>query len=132
MDFAVITVSNLIWIFYCLTEGVRESFFNHYKNTYRTTQSYNFKKMFFIQRMLVLLATGGIMFHTMGLISIPLILGQLLMFHFLHKLAYNCTVNKIESFKNKKENKKENKTDIKDPMVLLGISIQILVYIFFM
>jgi hypothetical protein len=131
MDFVVITVSNLIWMFYCITEGVREGFFNHYRNTYRNKLSYNFKKMFFIQRLLVLLSTGGIMLHTIGLIAIPFILGQLLMFHFLHKLSYGCTVKKIE---NNQTNKiKENTLQkMKDSMIILGITLQIFIYLFFM
>lgn len=127
MGFLVITVSNLIWIFYCLTEGVREGFFNHYKNTFRTNVNYNFKKMFLLQRFLVLLATGGIMLYTIGTIGFPIILGQILMFHFLHKLAYNCVSKRIEE-------KVENKTpeNIKEPMMVLGISLQIFIYLFFM
>ena len=133
MDFVVITVSNLIWMFYCLTEGVREGFFNHYRNTYRNKLGYNFKKMFLIQRLLVLFATGGIMLHTIGLIAIPFIIGQIFMFHFLHKLSYSCTVNKIEKTKSEQEIQiKEKNTDIREPMIILGITLQIFIYLFFM
>ena len=130
MDFILITVSNLIWMIYCLTEGVREGFFNHYRNTYRNKLSYNFKKMFFIQRLLVLLATGGIMLYTIGLMSIPFIIGQVLMFHFLHKLSYDCTVKKIENIQKKDVNTIPDK--IKEPMIVAGITLQIFIYLFFM
>lgn len=131
MDFIVITVSNLIWMLYCLTEGVREGFFNYYKNTYRCNVSYNFKKMFTIQRLLVLIATGGIMLYTIGLIAIPFIIGQLLMFHFLHKLSYNCTVNKIEKLKSE-EFSENKKVDNVKSLILLGVTLQIFIYLFFM
>jgi hypothetical protein len=130
MDFILITVSNLIWMIYCLTEGVREGFFNHYRNTYRNKLSYNFRKMFFIQRLLVLLATGGIMLYTIGLMSIPFIIGQVLMFHFLHKLSYDCTVKKIENIQKKDVNTIPDK--IKEPMIVAGITLQIFIYLFFM
>jgi hypothetical protein len=130
MDFILITVSNLIWMIYCLTEGVREGFFNHYRNTYRNKLSYNFKKMFFIQRLLVLLATGGIMLYTIGLMSIPFIIGQVLMFHFLHKLSYDCTVKKIENIQKNDVNTIPDK--IKEPMIVAGITLQIFIYLFFM
>jgi hypothetical protein len=115
---------------YCLTEGVREGFFNHYRNTYRNKLSYNFKKMFFIQRLLVLLATGGIMLYTIGLMSIPFIIGQVLMFHFLHKLSYDCTVKKIKNIQKNDVNTIPDK--IKEPMIVAGITLQIFIYLFFM
>jgi len=133
MSFLVITISNLIWMAYCLTEGVREGFFNHYRNTYRTHLRYNYKRMFLIQRLLVLLATGGIMLHTIGLIALPIIAGQILMFHFLHKLSYNCTVSKIEKISDEEEPKIEiTEAKSKEPMILLGITLQIFTYLFFM
>lgn len=134
MDFVVITVSNLIWMFYCLTEGVREGFFNHYRNTYRNKINYNFKKMFLIQRLLVLFATGGIMLHTIGLIAVPFIIGQLFMFHFLHKFSYKCTQKKIETTNIKEDSLQKNEIPdkMKEPMILLGITLQIFIYLFFM
>jgi hypothetical protein len=132
MDFVVITVSNLIWIIYCLTEGVREGFFNHYKSTYRNSLRYNFKKMFLIQRLLVLSATGGIMLHTIGLIALPFVIGQLLMFHFLHKMAYSCTVNKIELLKTERLTENKIVEKVKDPLLILGVTLQIFIYLFFM
>lgn len=133
MNFMIITVSNLIWIAYCLTEGVREGFSNHYRNTYRSQIRYNFKRMVFMQRLLVLFATGGVMFHTIGLISIPFILGQILMFTFLHKLSYNCTVSKIEKMKiEEKVDTTTPEIKVKEPMIMLGITLQIFIYLFFM
>jgi hypothetical protein len=118
-------------MFYCLTEGVREGFFNHYRNTYRNQLGYNFKKMFMIQRLLVLFATGGIMLYTIGLIAIPFIIGQIFMFHFLHKMSYNCTISKIEKIK-KQEVETTVPDRIKEPMVILGITLQIFIYLFLM
>jgi hypothetical protein len=133
MNFMIITVSNLIWIAYSLTEGVREGFSNHYRNTYRSQIRYNFKRMVFMQRLLVLFATGGVMFHTIGLISIPFILGQILMFSFLHKLSYNCTVSKIEKMKiEEKVDTTTPEIKVKEPMIMLGITLQIFIYLFFM
>jgi len=133
MNFMIITVSNLIWIAYCLTEGVREGFSNHYRSTYRSQIRYNFKRMVFMQRLLVLFATGGVMFHTIGLISIPFILGQILMFTFLHKLSYNCTVSKIEKMKiEEKVDTTTPEIKVKEPMIMLGITLQIFIYLFFM
>lgn len=135
MDFLVITVSNLIWMFYCLTEGVREGFFNHYKNAYRRNEHYDFKKVFFIQRLLVLLATGGIMMYTIGLIALPIVIGQAFMFHWLHKISYNCVSKRLDYIQETNSETKsilESTKKIKSPLILLGITIQIFVYLFFM
>jgi hypothetical protein len=86
-----------------------------------------------MQRLLVLFATGGVMFHTIGLISIPFILGQILMFTFLHKLSYNCTVSKIEKMKiEEKVDTTTPEIKVKEPMIMLGITLQIFIYLFFM
>jgi hypothetical protein len=84
-----------------------------------------------IQRLLVLFATGGIMLYTIGLIAIPFIIGQIFMFHFLHKMSYNCTISKIEKIK-KQEVETTVPDRIKEPMVILGITLQIFIYLFLM
>lgn len=136
MAFTVITISNLIWVIYCIVEGVREGFFDHYKNSYKSNTKFSFKKMHLLQRSLVLASTGGIMLYFLGLIAIPFIMGQLLMFYWLHKISYKRTINKIEekesSYLQEEDVEKQVEDEVEKPLIVLGVALQILIYLIFM
>ena len=137
MAFTVITVSNLIWVIYCIVEGVREGFFDHYKNSYKTNTEFSFKKMNLLQRSLVLASTGGVMLYLLGLIAIPFIIGQLLMFYWLHKISYKCTIDKIKENQNltlqdKEHTVEKTEDEVEKPLIVLGVALQIIIYLIFM
>lgn len=137
MDFIAITIANLIWILYSMSEGLREGFFEHFKGKSKRNFEFNTKRIFNIQRFLVLLATGGLLTYTIGWISVPFIIAQIFMFRYFHKIIFDQTIKKLT-----------NKTSIvevhedlpilevmdkeKTPMILFGISLQIFIYIFLM
>ena len=121
-----------------MSEGMREGFFEHFKNMNKRNCEFKTSRIFTTQRFLVLLATGGLLTYTLGWISIPFIIGQLFMFRYFHKLIFKQTISKLE---NKRLcDIKESDTPViletldkeKTPMVLLGITIQVFIYIFLM
>ncbi len=136
MDFIAITIANLIWILYSMSEGLREGFFEHFKNKSKRNCVFNTKRIFNIQRFLVLLATGGLLTYTIGWVSIPFIIAQVFMFRYFHKLIFDQTMNKLESKVIEETHEEiptlEFLTKEKTPMVLLGISLQVFIYMFLM
>lgn len=136
MDFLAITIANAIWILYSMSEGLREGFFEYFKNKSKRECAFNTKRIFNIQRGLVLLATGGVLAYTLGWISIPFIIAQFFMFRYFHKIIFDQTIKKLD-IKNSIIEHKENPVletmdKEKSPMVLLGIGIQIFIYLFLM
>jgi hypothetical protein len=136
MDFIAITISNLIWILYSMSEGLREGFFEHFRSKSKRISDFNTQRIFHIQRFLVLLSTGGLLTYTLGWVSIPFIIAQVFMFRYFHKVTFKQTLKKLGD-KNLIEYIEE--TPIletmdkeKTPMILFGISIQIFIYIFLM
>jgi hypothetical protein len=136
MDFLAITIANAIWILYSMSEGLREGFFEYFKNKSKRECAFNTKRIFNIQRGLVLLATGGVLAYTLGWISIPFIIAQFFMFRYFHKIIFDQTIKKLD-IKNSIIEQKENPVletmdKEKSPMVLFGIGIQIFIYLFLM
>lgn len=126
MIFWSITLANLIWILYATSEGVRESFFSHYKNQCKRTNEYRCSNVFYLQRIIVLVLTSSILINTLGLFSIPFIIGQIFMFYFFHKISFIQTSNKIGN-----EQVTDSKIDkFNKPLVISGIVLQVFVYIF--
>jgi len=138
MDFLIITMANLIWILYSMSEGIREGFFNYFKllskRKYKS-EEIEINKLFNIQRFLVLLTTGGIMYWTIGLYFIPFMVCQLLMFRFFFRRTYDKTINHLKLkeilVKNEDENLPKIMDKNKNDLVLFGISAQIFIYLFF-
>lgn len=137
MDFISITIANLIWILYSMSEGLREGFFEHFKSKSKRNCEFNTKRIFNIQRFLVLLATGGLLTYTIGWVSIPFIIAQVLMFRYFHKIIFDQTIKKLSN----KNSIVETHEDLpilevmdkkKTPMILFGISLQIFIYMFLM
>ena len=94
MDFIAITIANLIWILYSMSEGLREGFFEHFKGKSKRNCEFNTSRIFTIQRFLVLLATGGLLTYTIGWVSIPFIIAQVFMFRYFHKIIFDQTIKK--------------------------------------
>ena len=130
MEIISIVIANLIWILYSMSEGIREGFFNHYKKISRQDNTSNTKIIFMTQRILVLLATGALMSHTIGWISIPFLIAQYFIFKYFHKLVFEKTINHLDH-KKFIDIHPTPKVDVKKttPM-LLGLFIQVFVYIF--
>jgi hypothetical protein len=135
MEFIAITLANLIWIMYSLTEGIREGFFVHYKNKSRRESRFTANKIFNLQRLLVLLATGSILCYITGYYGILFMIGQLFMFRYFHKIAYDKTTKKIDHKILDEEDKSiilDLSTKVKAPLLFFGVTIQIFIYIFLM
>jgi hypothetical protein len=129
MDFAAITIANLIWILYSLTEGVKDSLFSHYKTTSKRKCDLDSKTLFNTQRALVLLSTAGLLIWTLGWISIPFIIGQIFMYKYFHKISHDITTKKLDS-KVVEEEKSPIKKVKENSTVLTGVIIQVFSYIF--
>lgn len=135
MDFIAITVANLIWILYSMSEGLREGFFEHFKEKSKRNCAFNTKRIFNIQRFLVLLATGGLLTYTIGWVSVPFIIAQVFMFRYFHKIIFDQTVKKLDNrlvIEHEESPILEVMSKEKTPLVLFGISLQIFIYMFLM
>lgn len=128
MDFLIITIVNLLWLAYTLSEGVRVAFFNYCEVLSRRKSNVNVNKIYTTQRLLVSITTSGIMFWVIGFYFIPFIIGQILMFGFFYKKSYDRTINYL---KIRDEKKEEKKLDLKkEEFVLLGVALQVFIYLF--
>lgn len=135
MDFIAITIANLIWILYSMSEGLREGVFKHFKEKSKRNCTFNTKRIFNIQRFLVLLATGGLLTYTIGWVSIPFIIAQVFMFRYFHKIIFDQTIKKLYNkiiIEHDESPISEVMSKEKTPLVLFGISLQIFIYIFLM
>jgi hypothetical protein len=133
MDFLMITLANLIWILYSMSEGVREGFYNYYQLLSRRKNNTSLRRVFTLQRSLVLLTTAGIMFLSIGSYFIPLAIGQLFMFRYFFRKSYDKTIEhlKIKDFKNSFSKLPEIMDNKKNELVMFGVSLQVFIYIFF-
>jgi|SaaInlV_165m_DNA_2_1040747.scaffolds.fasta_scaffold39016_2 hypothetical protein len=133
MDFIAITITNLIWILYSMSEGLREGFFEHIKSKNKRSSEFCAKKIFNIQRFLVLLTTGTLLTYTIGWVSIPFIIAQIFMFKYFHRIIFEQTIKKLdknsitETHVHLPPSEQDKK---KTPMVLFGVSLQVFIYIF--
>jgi hypothetical protein len=124
MEFLLITLSNLFWILYSLSDGVREAIYDINKNYSKREINFDSKKLFNIQRGLVLISISLLTIYIIGILSIPFILGQIFIFKYIHNLSYTCTYNKIKGIERKAEIKQDKKN-----MIAFGITIQIITYL---
>lgn len=91
-------IINLIWVIYSMTEGVREGYFGHIENLRRRKCDTNIKKLFKIQRFIVLISVSAIAFWIFDVKSMLFVAsGLFLMFSFLHNGSYHCTRQKLDS-----------------------------------
>jgi hypothetical protein len=131
MEFLVITIVNIIWILYSMSEGVREAFFDYYQGLNKRKCTFSIKRMFLIQRVLFLTLSIIVMSYTLGLLSIPIALGQICMFKYFHKISYDLSTNKLNS-ENNENNDELNIFKImnkhRNPLLFFGVLIQIFIY----
>lgn len=131
MSFLVITLANLIWILYSMLEGVRDASFIYYKDKNKTRFEIDINYCN-LQRLLVLLTTGGIMFWTIGFYFIPFMLAQLFMFKYFYKKTYDKSIDHLQLKKSIKQEEFKKIIDTKkEELILFGISIQAFFYLFF-
>ena len=90
-------IMNVLWIGYSLSEGIREGFYWHYENKSKKVCDFNVNPIFNLQRVIVLILSGGFLLHTLSHYSILNILCMILMFPFFHNGTYYYTRNKLDS-----------------------------------
>lgn len=93
----MLTIANLIWILYSVFEGVREGFYWKYKSTNNKESQFEVYPIFSMQRSLVLLLIGVLLFPSIGWFSVISVLSMLLMFSFFHNGTYYKTKNKLDN-----------------------------------
>lgn len=96
MILTTLILTNLIWVGYALTEGIREGFYWHYENNSRRVCDFDINPVFNLQRLLVLIVTGGFMVHTIGWFSLFSLACMVSMFSFFHNGTYYYTRNKLD------------------------------------
>jgi hypothetical protein len=96
MDLLIITSVNLMWIVYSMTEGIRQAFFDYFKNFNKRKCNYKIWKTFLFHRILVVFSLFLVMFPHLGYYSFLFTIGNVLMFRFFHKITYNKMVQKLD------------------------------------
>lgn len=140
MILTTLLLMNLLWISYSLTEGIREGFYWHYENKCKRNCDFDVNPMFHLQRILVLILTGGFMVHTLGWYSLFSLTCITLTFPFFHNGSYYYTRHKLENSLYNKRWKDESKTfpplsvlttyNKRVITMLIGILAQVFVYLF--
>lgn len=96
MILLLLILTNLIWVGYSLTEGIREGFYWNYENKSKKVCDFNVNPVFNLQRLLVTLVTGGFLVHILGHYSLLCLLSMVIMFPFFHNGTYYYTRNKLD------------------------------------
>jgi hypothetical protein len=141
MTFLTITIINIVWILYSLTEGFRDGFYWHFENLSKKECDFDINPVFNFQRGLVLTIISILSFSVLGLFSVINAISLILMFSFFHNGSYYLIRNKLSEDKYPKKWRDESKTFPKYSsflfsynkrviFVILGISLQIFFYIF--
>jgi hypothetical protein len=100
MSYILIILSNLIWALYALSEGLKDGTYEFYRDHSKVIANFNYKKMSFIQRLLVLSATSSLLAIGLGWLSIFFILCQIVLFKYFYFISYECSLRKVHN-KNK-------------------------------
>lgn len=113
MEFLLIILANTIWAIYSLSEGLKDGAYDFYKDSSKKNTDFNYKKMLFIQRGLVLVSTSSLLIFSIGWISIIFILSKIVLFKYFYFITYECSLRKIQnqdddSIKNILQEKKNN------------------------
>ena len=136
MILLTLLLANILWITYSLTEGVREGFYWHYENKSKRVCEFNVNRIFNLQRLSVLIISGGFLAYALGSHSLLCILGMVLMFSFFHNGTYYYTRNKLDSNVYSKRWADESKTFPSFSLLTsykkrtIGMSIGILLQVF--
>lgn len=140
MVLLTLILTNIIWVGYSLTEGVREGFYWHYENKSKRVCDFDVNPIFNLQRFLVLLLAGGFLVHALGHFSILNLVCMFLIFPFFHNGTYYSTRNKLDSSVYSKRWTDESKTfppfsgltsyTKRTIAMSIGILAQIFIYLF--
>ncbi len=139
-------ITNLIWVVYSILEGLREGFYWHFKGGSKpsiTNKNCNFEihPIFALQRGIVLLVIGGLLYYTIGLYSIVSVLSMMSIFSFFHNGTYYSTRNKLDStiyplkWRDQSTTSTAKMTKImtyknRTIFMILGVLTQVFIYIF--
>ena len=141
MTLITLLITNLIWILYSLTEGVREGFYWNYESQSKRVCEFDINPIFNSQRIIVLILIGGILVHSLGLYSLLSVVCMILMFSFFHNGTYYYTRNKLQKGLYPKGWCDESKTfppfytglhtyTRRTISMIVGLSVQIFIYLF--
>lgn len=141
MVLITLLITNLIWIIYSLTEGVREGFYWNYENISKRVCEFDINRIHTLQRTSVLVIFGGFLIHTLGWYSLLSLACMFLMFSFFHNGTYYYTRNKLKPGLYKKGWSDESRTfpplwtglckyRTRTWAMIFGLSAQIFVYLF--
>lgn len=90
-----IILTNILWISYSVFEGMRECAFKVHKEISKKDINLNIERIFIAERTIIYVFIGLFLFYSIGLKSIPFILGQLLLFKFFKKTLLGFTYTKL-------------------------------------
>ena len=62
----IVAITNLLWIGYAILEGFREGFYWHYKNTSKDKEDFEIHPFFAMQRGIILILIGAILYFNIG------------------------------------------------------------------
>lgn len=141
MIMITLLLTNLIWIAYSMIDGFREGFYWHYRNNSRRTCEFEINRIFSLQRSLVILLIAGFLVHTLGWFSLISTISMIMLFSYFHNGTYYLTRNKLDDKMYPMRWKDESRTlpvfysglmkyNKRTVLMILGLVIQIFVYIF--
>ena len=141
MIIITLLLTNLIWIAYSMIDGFREGFYWHYRNNSRRTCEFEINRIFSLQRSLVILLIAGFLVHTLGWFSLISTISMIMLFSYFHNGTYYLTRNKLDDKMYPMRWKDESRTlpvfysglmkyNKRTVLMILGLLIQIFVYIF--
>lgn len=134
-------LTNIIWIAYSMIEGMREGFYWYFKANSRRECNFEIHPIFALQRGIVLLLAGSLLYYTIGLYSITSIISMMLIFSFFHNGSYYYTRNKLDDktyplrWKDQSTTSTAKMTKImtyrnRTIFMVLGVLSQVFIYIF--
>jgi hypothetical protein len=141
MIIITLLLTNLIWIAYSMIDGFREGFYWHYRNNSRRTCEFEINRIFSLQRSLVILLIAGFLVYTLGWFSLISTISMIMLFSYFHNGTYYLTRNKLDDKMYPMRWKDESRTlpvfysglmkyNKRTVLMILGLLIQIFVYIF--
>ena len=124
-----------------MIDGFREGFYWHYRNNSRRTCEFEINRIFSLQRSLVILLIAGFLVHTLGWFSLISTISMIMLFSYFHNGTYYLTRNKLDDKMYPMRWKDESRTlpvfysglmkyNKRTVLMILGLVIQIFVYIF--
>lgn len=140
MVLLTLILTNIIWVGYSLTEGIREGFYWNYENKSKRVCDFDINPIFNLQRFLVLLIMAGFLIYTLGYFSLFSLACMILMFPFFHNGSYYYTRNKLDNNFYPKRWTDESKTfppfsalttyKMRTIAMSIGFLLQIFIYLF--